>query len=241
MRMFGFSTGALAKGDFQRGISLQQIEGVRAVELSALRESELELLLSGFCTLDLTHFDYVSFHAPSYLNVLSDEQVVSLILTHLPPDIPVVAHPDMLGDLEQWARLGERLCLENMDRRKRVGRTAQELVKYFDLLPEARLCFDIAHAHHVDPTMSIAAGMLWEFKDRIAQLHVSEVTEDGGHIRLGANVAEAYAGILSLIPGNAPVIIESVIGPSCIQCELDSVRRCFQPVSLLEGTSARSA
>jgi hypothetical protein len=45
MRPIGFSTGALAKGDFRRGLDLQRRSGISAIELSALRDHELPHLL----------------------------------------------------------------------------------------------------------------------------------------------------------------------------------------------------
>ena len=41
MSLFGFSTGALALGDFRRALELLQGVDADAVELSALREKEL--------------------------------------------------------------------------------------------------------------------------------------------------------------------------------------------------------
>jgi len=46
MRPLGFSTGALAKGDFRAGVEIQRSLGTTAVELSALRDSELPPLLT---------------------------------------------------------------------------------------------------------------------------------------------------------------------------------------------------
>ena len=39
MRRIGFSTCALALGDFQRGVALQRRPDINAIELSALREN----------------------------------------------------------------------------------------------------------------------------------------------------------------------------------------------------------
>ncbi len=46
--------------------------------------------------------------------------------------------------------------LENMDVHKSDGRTVQELERYFELLPEAGFCLDVAHAWSLDPTMGLA-------------------------------------------------------------------------------------
>jgi hypothetical protein len=64
MRPIGFSTGALAYADFRRGLEMTRGKAVQAVELSALRQSELIPLLEDLDTLDLSGFEYISIHAP---------------------------------------------------------------------------------------------------------------------------------------------------------------------------------
>jgi|SRR6266568_3232799 len=63
-------------------------------------------------------------------------------------------HPDVIEDYSAWEYLGSALCIENMDQRKAIGRTADELGSIFDRLPSAALCFDIGHARQVDTTMT---------------------------------------------------------------------------------------
>lgn len=41
MRRFGFSSGALAHGDFRAGVAMLQNKAIHALELSALRQVEL--------------------------------------------------------------------------------------------------------------------------------------------------------------------------------------------------------
>jgi hypothetical protein len=65
----GFSTGALAKGDFPRALQMLRTAGVSTVELSALREHELPSLAHSLNDLDLTGFSHVSIHAPSNLSL----------------------------------------------------------------------------------------------------------------------------------------------------------------------------
>jgi len=57
--VFGFSTGSLALGDFRLG--LQMIEGKRtaAIELSALRDTELETLIDSIEDLDLVQLSQI--------------------------------------------------------------------------------------------------------------------------------------------------------------------------------------
>lgn len=119
-RSVGFSTGAIAKGDFRSGVE-EQPDGSDAIELSALREHELEPLLAGIGSLDLRAFKYVSVHAPSRL-AHHDESWLVERLAGIPSDWPIVVHPDLIKAPLLWRSLGSRLCLENMDIRKPTGR-----------------------------------------------------------------------------------------------------------------------
>ena len=56
---------------------------------------------------------------------------------------PIVVHPDTLYDFSLWRLLGDLLCIENMDKRKRVGRTVRELDYLFSEFPQASFCFDM--------------------------------------------------------------------------------------------------
>ncbi|MDX1981230.1 MAG: hypothetical protein SFV51_13245 [Bryobacteraceae bacterium] len=53
-----------------------------------------------------------------------------------------------------WRRFGSLLCVENMDKRKAIGRTARELNLILQQLPEASFCFDIGHLRQAGPTMT---------------------------------------------------------------------------------------
>ena len=61
MRPIGFSTGAIAKGDFQRALRLLRKFRLDAIELSALRVDELQPLIIALPTLDLTPFNFFRF------------------------------------------------------------------------------------------------------------------------------------------------------------------------------------
>lgn len=226
-RPIGFSSGALAKGDYQRGIALQREDPrVTAVEISALREPELEPLVRAAAMIDVTRFTYVSFHAPSAFHSLSEQDVVTH-LERLPEAWPVVVHPDLIHNAAVWQRLGSRLCLENMDLRKRTGRTVEEIRAAFELLPDAGFCLDLGHARQVDPTMGLAVEMLREFGSRLRQLHVSEVGTFGDHRRIGYLARGAFARVVSFLPPDVPVILESIVTSSEMQAELDTARTLF--------------
>lgn len=226
MRPIGFSSGALAKSDFRKGVALQEGMEFTAVELSALREPELEPLIDAAASLQLGRFEYVSFHAPSAFRILGEEDVVTLLL-RLPLDWPVVVHPDLIHNPATWAALGSRLCLENMDIRKRTGRTVAEMQAAFDALPQAGFCLDLGHARQIDPTMGIAIEMLLNFGSRLRQLHVSEVGTFGEHRRLGYLARTAFRKVVRYVPSDVPVILESIVVESDIMDELRTAREIF--------------
>ena len=225
MRRIGFSTGALAKGDFREGIRLQQsIAQIDALELSALRESELDPLIDAIPTLELERFSYVSFHAPSRLLKLSEQDLVRRLQTLTKTFDTIVVHPDIITDFSVWEEIQSSIALENMDQRKSAARTAADMKVYFDALPEARFCFDIGHARQVDPTQKVARDLLHAYSDRLVELHVSEVNRSNAHVPISSQALNDFRQISSLIPRDIPAIIESIVSPDMIPHEIEIVR-----------------
>jgi hypothetical protein len=222
MRCVGFSTGALARGDFRKALQMLEGKKVRALELSALRQDELAPLVEQLKDLDLTSYKYVSFHAPSSMEPSFEPIALRLLEEVAARKWPIVAHPDAMHTPSEWNRLGNNLCIENMDKRKPVGQTAQDLARYLDLLPKASLCFDIGHARQVDPTMSEAASILRRFQGRIQQLHVSEVNTQSKHDALSLESMLAFQKVSHLIPADCPAILESRVKESQIEEEIQN-------------------
>jgi hypothetical protein len=165
-----------------------------ALELAGARDREdlsglLTFLAAGGPPGDAS----VSLHVPAGL----DAAEVADLLVALPARVErVIAHPDRLGDQDALAPLGPRLVLENMNARKRDGRTAGELAAHFARLPEAGLCLDLAHVVTVDPSLALADELLGAHGGRLRQLHVSAAGADGGHRRLTAADLARYAPVL---------------------------------------------
>jgi hypothetical protein len=228
MRPLGFSTGALAKGDFRRGLALQRNDpSLGAIELSALRDHELRPLMSGLSELDLSDFSYVSIHAPSKLTALSEREAFS-VLSEAPTNWPIIVHPELIPTPTLWRGLGRRVCLENMDNRKTNGRTLREMRQLFEWLPDAEFCLDLGHARQIDPTMATAMRMAQEFSGRLRQLHVSEIGRSGEHLPLSALAIYAFQLVAPFIPPDCAVIIESVIEPDGMDREIRKSTSLFQ-------------
>lgn len=220
MRRFGFSTGALTRADFRQALEHLSGHNVAAVELSALRDTELDALLSAMGDLTLSGYEHVSVHIPSKFEQLSEEQVHRLLTPLAEQGVLLVAHPDVLTRDELWQRFGSRLCLENMDKRKPIGRTAHELQALFTRFPEACLCLDLAHCRQVDPTMIEARRILMHHGQRLRQVHLSDVNSACAHEPLNRLAIEAYRKIAPLLADEVPVILESPVAPEHIAREL---------------------
>ncbi len=221
-RLIGFSTGALAKGDFRRALALLRDRRIAAVELSALRVEELAPLLGALPSLELQDFRFVSFHAPSRFGQEREEWVVGCLAPVVARGYPVVVHPDVLFTPALWSKLGGNLLIENMDKRKAAGRTVRELAPIFESLPGARFCFDIGHARQIDPSMTEARLLLHAFRNRLAEVHVSEVNTASQHQPISTNAAAAFQLVAEYIPESVPIIVESLIdqGQSEIEVEM---------------------
>lgn len=209
MAHIGFSTGALTLGDFNEALRLLKETTMSAVEVSALRLSELPILIGALPTLKLEQFRYVSLHAPSRFSADEEDSVIEL-LRCVPTAWPIIVHPDTIHEPGKWTEFACQLAIENMDLRKPDGRSVDELRRWFGRLPEARLCFDLAHTHQCDRTMTEAFRILLEFSDRICQLHLSELDSTGHHFPLSSGSIQAFSEIASLIPSDSSVIIESL-------------------------------
>jgi hypothetical protein len=228
-RIIGFSTGAIAKGDFRRALDLLKNAHVPAVELSALREHELPELARSLPHLDLSGFEYVSVHAPTNLVDLQEREAVFLLEGALSLHLPIVVHPDTIQSPELWRPFGALLFIENMDKRKPIGRTVSELREVFNSFPEAGLCFDVAHARQVDPSMIESAQMLREFQGRLREVHASGVTTRSNHSPISTAASFAYSSIADLIPDTVPIILESPVNELGIRDEMNFARSAFSP------------
>jgi len=121
-------------------------QDVNAVELSALRQEELQPLVEDLDNLDLCKFRYIAFHAPSSLEPAFEATAVQLLKCVTRRGWPIIVHPNAMHDPAAWARFDPLLCVETMDKRKPVGHTAADLTRIFDVLPRASICFDIGRA-----------------------------------------------------------------------------------------------
>lgn len=223
MSKIGYSTGAIALGDFAKAISLLEKHHFKAIELSALRISEVKPLVDALAWIDLSKYAYISFHAPSAFEEDEEEALIAL-LQKLPQHWPIILHPDAIHRFDRWEILSERIAIENMDRRKSTGRSVSELLCIFEKLPKAKMCLDIGHSRQVDSSMIGSYFLLKTFADRIIQLHVSEVDSLSRHDLISFAADLAFRQLRQFIPKNAAVILESRVREEDIEPEASKVR-----------------
>ena len=218
----GFSTGSVAKSDVAGALRLLWAHECGAIELSALRTHELAPLVRALPRLQLGHYEHVSVHAPSGYSASEETAIVAALRPLADRGWLVVLHPDVIRNYRLWVSFGSQLAIENMDRRKPVGRTVNELRPVFERLPEASFCLDVAHAWQCDASMIEAANLLHAFGERLAEVHVSELDAQSRHVRLSPAGIEAYQEIADLIPVHVPIIIEAPVEPHEIAAELEA-------------------
>lgn len=177
-----------------------------AVELSALSGDELPGLIAYMRARPRLPFRYTSVHAP----VKNFDELTAIPqLAELPLSVrTIVTHPDAVAELGPYRRLGTRLVLENTDDRKRTGRIAGELDPFFEALPEAGFCLDVAHAWSIDPTMEVARELLDRFRSRLRQVHLSSLS-GGHHVPLREGDEELFADVLDRCR-DVPWILEAM-------------------------------
>lgn len=198
------------RGQWPRLISRVSSITPRAVELSALSGPELEPLLSFLkVRMQPLPFIYVSVHGPSKNWDRGEDELVRLLM-QLPEQVQsVILHPDSLYDLEPLRRLGPLVVLENLDHRPSTGRDVAELAPYFDALPEAGFCLDVAHITALDESMGLAHELLDSFGARLRQVHISSFVRDGArHVPLTDEDGDRFAPVLSRCRG-VPWILEA--------------------------------
>jgi hypothetical protein len=194
----GASTGYMSdeRGDWDALARRAAEESLTAVELSALSEPELPGLVDWLDGEPSLPFRWIAAHGPTKARTLPETALVPLLERLAPRVAAIVLHPDTMTDLTLYTRLGAKLAIENMDTRKPLGQRADQLQRIFDELPRARLCFDVAHAGAVDPSMAEGGRILDRFGARLSHVHVSSLDAHCHHVSLTDDDEERFAPLL---------------------------------------------
>lgn len=186
-RGIGASTGYMGddRGEWTDLLRRAREVSSHAVELSALSGAELPGLATFLAQHRRLPFDYVSVHAPAKGWTAGVEELARALRSAVPSYVSaIVVHPETLDQPHVFGILGDRLLLENMDARKHDARTVEEMLPYFEALPEAGFCLDVAHAYINDRSLMLAHRLLDAFGDRLREVHLSSILDDGTHVPL---------------------------------------------------------
>lgn len=194
----GASTGYMAelRSDWPAQVTEAWALSPFAAELSVLSEKELPSFCDYVTAGPSLPFRYLSVHGPSKDRRLDETELVDKLVRVAEWADAIVMHPDTIEDPRAYRALGRKLVIENMDARKRWGRTRKELETVFEDLPEAGFCFDIAHAWSVDGEMTVSDELLDAFSERLCQVHVSSLTSELRHAPLTAEHEELFRPFL---------------------------------------------
>lgn len=214
----GFSTGTTYKyltvGEALRTFLQQDIDVAELcyVRHDRLQREELPVdMLKGF--------RYLSLHAPNditYGDSKESEEVVQNIqkLHSVRPFDLVLFHPYEGMDLDFFKQLPFPVAFENMDHTMPFGRTVDDLKKVFDNTI-FYMVLDMNHMYTNDHTMQLGKDLYNNFKDRIAQIHLS------GFEKIHEPLFKTkQKQIIDAIPDKLlPLIVESTMKPQEIKKE----------------------
>jgi len=212
MNPIGFSTGAIAKGDFRKALEILAPTSGDAVELSALRAGEFTPLMDALPSIDFRKYQHVSLHTPKSFGgkVTAFNAITSII--QAPKVLScVVAHLSAIVSTTVWGTLGSLLALENTDEPPSLLRQQSSA------LLRAGICIDIGHAVRQDITGATAVALFDLARVcPIKEIHLSVCRFDGKHVLLSSlkQVPEIYRTIVAMIPDRIPIILEGEVPPS---------------------------
>lgn len=194
----GASTGYMGelRGDWPALVERATELSAFAAELSVLSESEVDGLARYLSSEPRLPFRYLSVHGPSKGRAMEESELVAALIPLAEQADAVVMHPDTMHDPAPYSALGRKLVLENMDAGKDDGCRVEQLERWFDMLPQAGFCFDVAHAWSIDPTMGLARDLLDAFGSRLRHVHVSSLSADLHHVPLTAEDEAVFMPVL---------------------------------------------
>lgn len=103
-----------------------------------------------------------------------------------------------------WGRLGGA----RLDCQKEFGRDIRDLRAVFAAFPDAGFCLDVAHVWTNDRSLALGHALMDNFGDRLRQLHVSGIEEDGTHRPTTLDDLELYEPLLMRCP-QVPWLLET--------------------------------
>jgi hypothetical protein len=213
----GFASGNFYKILSEESIfSFKNIKNLKAgglanaIELHCPSEKIVDSLIKKE-NMDLSSFFYVSFHVPNIADKKREE--LRSLLDKLREVKEKYNVKNFVFHVERgvmWDVLNEYLDLsisiENMDDEKREGKSIEDIREILSEYP-FNLTLDLQHCFTNNSSMKLAIDFQDEFKDRIAEYHISGFKKGEPHYPLFKTKQDII--IKSLLYKNTPIIIES--------------------------------
>ena len=158
------------------------------------------------------NFSHYSIHAPAY-NYQNDDKSHTILkefqnLCKIFPIANIVVHPDTVVDRSIF-RLYDDLpiSIENMDERKKMWQTVEDIWKILEQNPNFWLTLDLQHCFVNDPSMKLADDFHKTFWNKIVQYHIAWYDPEYLHYPLFKTKQNNI--IQALQKKDIPIIIES--------------------------------
>jgi len=225
--IIGLGTGAMYK--LINPASLEAIKavektGANAIELCGVRMERFHHVKHSFINIEDCHvcnFDYVSLHAPNDHIYRNDNETLGLLylLRSVHDELSIdniVIHPELVEDFSVFEKVSLPLAFENMDWRKKDFKTVEQMKRVFDY---GKMVLDVTHAYTCDKSMDLCLDLIKAYLPQIAEIHCSGhyVHGEDEQQHFPASLEKDYwdgdfphTQILSCVPANIPIIIESV-------------------------------
>lgn len=230
--IIGFNNGVFNRLEHSRysDIIKDRFESLdcNAIEVFALNEDHLDILINTIPPDHYSRFSWVSLHAPSA--VYKDTPKIKRILEKIRKVVMkfnmknIVFHPDKVKDWHVFESISDLpVSFENMDNYKKRGKTFEEME---EILIKGNYSFtlDVQHCFTLDSTMENAREFISKFKDRIIEIHISAFDPKKLHYPLYKMKQDVI--IDSIRELDVPIIIESTFDSyDEIEKELDYIRK----------------
>jgi hypothetical protein len=212
MRIIGFNSGVLHHSITpisKEMLSIIRETGSNAIELG-YSKTDRSNHLKNLKILDFRGFSHISIHAPSNFTYGNNKETIETLdliqKAHNKFNFScVVLHPDLVSDWRIFKNYNLPFAVENMDYRKKFGKTVEDLEKVFQN-NHYGFVLDLNHAYSNDKTMKLASEFYEKFRDRLCEIHLSGFQKY--HEPLFITKQDEI--IRALPKKEVPIIIESV-------------------------------
>ena len=226
----GFTSGELDMDNIDNAAKIALESGLDTIELSCLKIPELHNALRRFKNIEFDKFKHISFHCPSHVTEYEEEYIFMVVKEFIKRhDWNIVVHPYIVHRYDLWRTLGNKILIENMYNKYKIWHTADQLQVLFNELPEASFCLDIGHVKQVDYTLNEMKTLCTVFKDRLKEIHVSEVEVNGHHAPLNESTIIVLRELRSygVDMENLTYIIEASRGTNSPMDVVNFVKDCI--------------